>query len=158
MCIAPGSTPSTNHVVGAEPEGFIFCMPTAILIDGGFFLRRFRLCYPQKDQRDPQAVAKTAFELALSHLEEKSGIRHDLYRIFFYDCPPLQKRAHFPVTRFSIDFSKTPQSVFGLALHDELRKLRKVALRLGHLMDYGEWKLKEGKLKQLLGQIGRAHV
>jgi uncharacterized LabA/DUF88 family protein len=126
-------------------------MPTAILIDGGFFLRRFRICYPLRDSTDPQVVAKTTFELALSHLEERNGIRHDLYRIFFYDCPPLQKRAHFPVTRKSVDFSKTTQSAFRLALHDELRKLRKVALRLGHLMDYGEWKLKEGKLKQLLG-------
>jgi uncharacterized LabA/DUF88 family protein len=126
-------------------------MPTAILIDGGFFLRRFRTCYPQKSPDEPQIVAKTAFELALSHLEEKGGIRHDLYRVFFYDCPPLLKRAHTPVTRKAIDFSKTPQSIFRHALHDELRKLRKVALRLGHLMDHGEWRLKEGRLKQLLG-------
>jgi hypothetical protein len=55
-------------------------MPTAILIDGGFFLRRFRICYPHKDHNDPQVVAKTPFELALSHLEEKGGFRHDLYQ------------------------------------------------------------------------------
>jgi hypothetical protein len=105
-------------------------MPTAILIDCGFFLRRFRICYPLRDSKDPQVVAKTAFELALSHFEEKSGTRHDLYRIFFYDCPPLQKRAHFPVTRKSVDFSKTTQSAFRQTLHDELRELRKVAHRL----------------------------
>ncbi len=125
-------------------------MPTAILIDGGFLLRRFRACYPGKDSTSPQVVAKTVFELALGHLEEKSH-RHDLYRIFFYDCPPLQKLAHFPITRKSVNFAKTPQAIFRLALHDELRKLRKVALRLGHLMDNSEWKLKEGRLKQLLG-------
>ena len=125
-------------------------MPTAILIDGGFFLRRFRTCYPSKDAADPQTVAKTAFELALSHLEEKRSARHDLYRIFFYDCPPLQKKAHLPRSRKAIDFSRTPQSVFRLALHDELRKLRKVALRLGHLMEQTEWRLKEGRLKKLL--------
>jgi uncharacterized LabA/DUF88 family protein len=125
-------------------------MPTAILIDGGFFLRRFRTCYPSRDSADPQVVAKVAFELALSHLEEKHGTRHDLYRIFFYDCPPLQKKAHLPISRKAFDFSKTPQSVFRLALHDELRKLRKVALRLGHLMNHTEWRLKEGRLKQLL--------
>lgn len=126
-------------------------MPTAILIDGGFFLRRFRACYPLKDPSDPQIVAKTAFELALSHLEERGGMRHDLYRIFFYDCSPLAKRAHAPISRRSIDFSKTSQSIFRLALHNELRKLRKVALRLGHLMDHSEWRLKDGKLKGLLG-------
>ena len=126
-------------------------MPTAILIDGGFLLRRFRTCYPGKDPANPQVVAKTAFELALAHLEEKNQ-RHDLYRIFFYDCPPLQKIAHLPVTRKAVNFAKTPQAAFRLALHDELRKLRKVALRLGHLMDSSEWKLKDGRLKQLLGK------
>jgi len=128
-------------------------MPTAILIDGGFFLRRFPSCYPNKDKTDAKAVAKTAFEMALSHLEEKSlhrTVSHELYRIFFYDCPPLSKKAHYPKTRRAIDFSKTPQSIFRLALHDELRKQRKVALRLGHLLDQTEWKLRTGRLKQLL--------
>jgi uncharacterized LabA/DUF88 family protein len=116
-------------------------MPTAILIDGGFFLRRFPACYPNKDRSDARIVAKTAFELTLSHLEEKSlhrVVRHQLYRIFFYDCPPLSKKAHFPRTRKAIDFSKTTQSAFRLALHDELRKQRKVALRLGHLLENTE--------------------
>lgn len=125
-------------------------MPTAILIDGGFFLRRFRTCYPHKSFKDPSAVAKTAFELALSHLEERQGVKHSLYRIFFYDCPPLTKKAHWPKTRRSIDFSKTDQANFRMALHNELRKLRKVALRLGHLADDAEWQLKEGLLKELL--------
>ncbi len=147
---APAVRQPQNMKWGAEPEGFLFCMPTAILIDGGFYLRRFRACYPLKDCKEPQIVAKTAFELALSHLEEKNGIRHDLYRIFFYDCPPLQKKVHYPRTQKSLDFSKTSQSRFRLALHDELRKLRKVALRLGHLMDHTEWRLKDGKLRKLL--------
>jgi uncharacterized LabA/DUF88 family protein len=128
-------------------------MPTAILIDGGFFLRRFPACYPSREKTDAKVVARTAFELALSHLEEKSAhrsVRHELYRIFFYDCPPLAKKAQLPKTRRAIDFSKTPQAVFRLALHDELRKQRKVALRLGHLLERAEWQLKEGRLKTLL--------
>jgi uncharacterized LabA/DUF88 family protein len=128
-------------------------MPTAILIDGGFFLRRFPSCYSNRDKTDAKAVAKTAFEIALSHLEEKSlhrSVRHELYRIFFYDCAPLLKKAHYPKTRLAIDFSKTAQSVFRLSLHDELRKQRKVALRLGHLLDRTEWRLRDGRLKQLL--------
>ena len=91
--------------------------------------------------------------MALSHLEEKTihrTVRHELYRIFFYDCPPLMKKAHYPKTRTAIDFSKTAQSAFRLALHDELRKQRKVALRLGHLLEHTEWRLRDGRLKQLL--------
>lgn len=133
-------------------------MPTAVLIDGGFSLRRFPSCFPNKDKTDARVVAKTAFETALTHLEEKSqhrAVRHELYRIFFYDCPPLLKKAHYPKTRLAIDFSKTAQSVFRLALHDELRKQRKVALRLGHLLEHTEWRLRDGRLKQLLdGSLG----
>ena len=63
------------------------------------------------------------------------------------------KLAHKPISRHAINFSKTPQALFCLALHDDLRKLRKVALRLGHLMDHAEWGLRGGKLKQLLGKV-----
>ena len=135
-------------------------MRTAILIDGGYFLKRFPACYPGRDRHDAQAVARTAFELALSHLKEVFGrrdlgtettIHRDLYRIFFYDCPPLQKRAHRPVTRKSVDFSKSDEAIFRLKLHSELRKTRKVALRLGHLSEQSEWNLKPGILKDLLG-------
>jgi uncharacterized LabA/DUF88 family protein len=132
-------------------------MKTAILIDGGYFLRRFRSCYPTKDATNAKEVAKTAFELALSHLSEVRGkgtyertISYDLHRIFFYDCPPLTKRAHLPISRRAIDFAKTPQAIFRNELHDEIRCLRKMALRLGHLSDHAEWNLKEGRLKAIL--------
>lgn len=132
-------------------------MTTAILIDGGYFLRRFPSCYPAKRKDDPKEVARTAFELALAHLVERRGrapnevvIRTELYRIFFYDCPPLLKRAHFPVSRRPVDFSKTPVAAFHLQLHEELRCMRKTALRLGHLSDQGEWTLNDGRLKELL--------
>ncbi|MHB8389443.1 MAG: NYN domain-containing protein [Acidobacteriaceae bacterium] len=127
-------------------------MPTAVLIDGGFFLKRFPRCYPGKDKNDPKIVAKTAFELALSHLEDKDDPegRRRLYRIFFYDCPPVQKKAHRPMTRTSVDFGRTEVAQFRLMLHDELRRLRKVALRLGQLAGQGEWELKTESLKRLL--------
>jgi uncharacterized LabA/DUF88 family protein len=127
-------------------------MPTAILIDGGFFLKRFPFCYPSKDKSDPKVVARAAFELALSHLDDKdiNQGKRQLYRIFFYDCPPILKKAQYPISRRPVDFSKTSEARFRLALHDELRCLRKVALRLGHLADGGEWRLKAGMLKVLL--------
>jgi uncharacterized LabA/DUF88 family protein len=130
-------------------------MPTAILIDGVFFLKRFSRCYPSKDPRDPVVVAKTAFELALSHLEDKEGKRQ-LYRIFFYDCPPLQKKVHKPISRKSFDFGLSDAAIFRLKLHDELRCKRKVALRLGHVSTLGEWELKPDKLKALLA--GKSQV
>jgi uncharacterized LabA/DUF88 family protein len=90
--------------------------------------------------------------MSLDHLKDEHvpGGRRELYRIFFYDCPPLMKKAHQPISKSAIDFSKTPVAIFRLGLHDELRKLRKCALRLGHLGGDAQWAMKEGVLEQLL--------
>ena len=75
---------------------------------------------------------------------------YDLYRVFFYDCPPIEKKMHWPVSKMAIDFGRTDQAKFRRALHKELLKKRKVALRLGHLIDTTEWKLKPLVLQSLL--------
>lgn len=138
-------------------------MRTAILVDGGFFVRRFSSVYPDIDRQDPVIVAKTMFSMCLKHLEppKKRDAKGDripsrvetgsLYRIFFYDCPPLTKKLHSPILKKSVDMKKSDQAIFRLALHDELRRQRKTALRLGHLDERNaEWRLKNGRLKELL--------
>ena len=87
--------------------------------------------------------------MALDHLASKSEDRRDLHRIFFYDCPPLLKKAHRPVSQKPIDWSKTDTARFRLALHDELRRQRKTALRLGHLSEDSNWVLRPDRLKAL---------
>ena len=126
-------------------------MPTAILVDGGFFVRRFRHVYRDVDANDSRAVAETLFAMCTSHLNSRRAtVRRELYRIFFYDCPPLTKKAHLPISRRAIDFSRTPTAVFRLALHDEIRRLRKTALRLGYLSDDSGWALRPSRLKEFL--------
>jgi uncharacterized LabA/DUF88 family protein len=125
-------------------------MPTAILVDGGFFLRRFPKVYKDVDSRDCKAVTATLLRMALAHLYSKNGPRRDLYRIFFYDCPPIVKKAHFPLSNRAINFSKTPVARFRLSLHDLLRRQRKLALRLGHLSDVTTWTLRPDRLKALM--------
>ena len=130
-------------------------MPTAILVDGDFFLRCYRVIFGHPDE--PAAVAKKLHGLCLQHLKGKNNQqKHELYRIFFYDCPPLTKKAHHPLTGKPVDFSKTPLAQFRHQLHMELRKLRKVALRLGYLDEYNaKWTIKPDKTKALLAkQIG----
>lgn len=128
-------------------------MPTAIMVDGGFFLKRFPHVYPRLNANDPQTVAKTLHGMALDHLSQKEGKRkidHGLYRIFFYDCAPLLKRVHLPVSNVSIVFKSSDTAIFRLALHEELKKMRKVALRLGHLKDGKSWVLNPRRVKELL--------
>lgn len=73
----------------------------------------------------------------------------ELYRIFYYDCPPISKKAHHPLNGRAIDFAKTPQFWWQLEFLEELKKLRKVALRLGYIGD-GTWVLRDEPLKWLL--------
>lgn len=68
----------------------------------------------------------------------------------FYDCPPLDKRLHNPVTGKSINLGNSDEARFRLALHEELKRMRKVALRLGRITDYGHWTLRPTKTKALL--------
>ena len=107
----------------------------AILIDGGFFLKRYPRCYGKKET--PEKVAKDMHAMALNHIDKKHG--ETLYRILFYDCPPLNKKAHLPVSKTSIDFSQTPEAQFRNEFHECLRNQRKVALRMGYLSDGNSW-------------------
>jgi uncharacterized LabA/DUF88 family protein len=142
-------------------------MPTAILVDGSFFLKRYKHVYGF--EHTPEQVAKNLFTMCIGHLHEKrknnsfehselnynhsKKHRRSLYRIFFYDCPPLSKKAHNPISKKAIDFAKSPIYQFRTALHRELIKLRKVALRLGRLGEnQAVWQIKSDTLKALLAK------
>lgn len=107
-------------------------MKTAILMDGSFFIKRYRLIYRDWRDRKPSQVAKDLYAGVLKDLKlvNRNGNK-ELYRIFFYDCPPLAKRLQNPVSKKAVDFSKSPEAIFRTDLHNELRRKRKVALRLG---------------------------
>lgn len=131
-------------------------MATAILIDGGFFLIRYRVL---RGNATPRQVAKDLHGMCIQHLLRKNkhnknvGTRQPLYRIFFYDCPPLLKKVHNPISGKPIDFAASATAEWRLAFHDELRKLRKTALRLGYLNERsGHWIPRKQKLKDLLAK------
>lgn len=120
-------------------------VPTAVLVDGAYFLKRYPFTFGRK--HSPEKIAKNLFTMCIEHLEDK----HDLYRILFYDCPPISKKAHNPVTGAAIDFSKTEDFGFRNRLHLELVRLRKVALRMGRIGEAGGgWRIKSRPTKELL--------
>ena len=134
----------------AEPGGLSFRSDrTAVLIDGGFFVRRLRTLL--KVESTPGEAADAVERLASAHLaEEGRPFPAGLYRIFFYDCPALTKSGvHRPVSQLAIDFSRTPEAMFTTELHEELRRRRKVALRLGELDDRNApWVLREDRVRR----------
>lgn len=125
-------------------------MRTAFFVDGGFYLKRLRhLC----GEQTPREAARSIYRICVLHLKVLKRDPQQLYRTFVYDCPPLTKKAHNPISGRSIDFSRTPIAEWRFQFHDELRKMRKVALRLGHLNERGaEWVLRPDLLKQLLSR------
>lgn len=134
-------------------------MPTAILIDGAYFIKRFRAIEPH-NAYNAERAADCIHRWAVAHLSVAPGNgggravrqqnRRELYRIFFYDCPPLEKKMHNPVSKRAVDFSKSDEAVFRLALHQRLLSKRKLALRLGHLSSDAPWTIKPRVIVDLL--------
>ena len=60
----------------------------AILIDGGFFLKRYHSLYKGAETHSPELIGKNIFKAAVKHIPEG----YELYRIFYYDCLPIGKR------------------------------------------------------------------
>ncbi len=116
---------------------------TAILVDGAYFLARYRKVYADRDPNDARTVARTVFGMSLEHIKALERPRESLYRIFFYDCAPLNRVLERPVSGDDVDFGASSMAHFRRDLHDNLRRQRKIALRLGRLTDRGgHWKLK----------------
>jgi uncharacterized LabA/DUF88 family protein len=145
-------------------------MPTAVVIDGAYFLRRFKHSFAKLDSNDAQQVASGLLRLVVFHLmkrvdtspvwanSNRAETKHfrphetsELYRIFFYDCAPLSKKMHLPVSKRAIDLSKSKEAILRNEIHRRLRKVRKVALRLGSLnQGLSTWKPRPEATKRWL--------
>lgn len=128
----------------------------AILIDGGFFLKRLPTVRPDVNARDADAVVRAVWQLVDSHLKQLNRLAqyqepHNLlYRCFFYDGRPYQKKEHLPVSGRAIDYAKTPDARFREALFDGLRRRRNFAVRLGETIRERGWVMNEDAQKALL--------
>lgn len=137
-------------------------MPTAVVVDGAYFLRRFSnvfdglsdsnphhivtglmwLVANQIAFRDKSIVMDSIYDKELNRLDLSWADSPSLYRIFFYDCPPLMKKTQRPISKKAYDLSKSDTAIARLALHSEIQKIRKIALRLGRLNEGFDWRPK----------------
>ena len=78
-------------------------MKTAILVDGGFYRRRAQIV---KGTVTPEQRAQELIEYCKRHLNTH-GEKNDLYRIFYYDCPPSTKKVFHPFLSKQIDLEKS---------------------------------------------------
>lgn len=110
----------------------------AIFVDAGFFTRIFTQSADPNMTAEPEKLAKAMWHYWIKHVDRRNG--EALYRIFFYDCPPLSHKVHHPITNKLIDFSKSNITIYKNKLHEALLRQPFVACRMGHLNSSGnEW-------------------
>ncbi|TXJ54620.1 NYN domain-containing protein [Brachyspira aalborgi] len=135
----------------------------AVLVDGSFFLKRYKY-YRKKinysfsfSKDNAKEVVKDLYSIVLASKNEKGKkAKHYncyLYRLFFYDCFPYSKGEHNPKTGKFVDFSNTEEYNFKIELFNELRRNRKVALRLGELKKQYSWTIKPSKIENIIKRI-----
>lgn len=108
-----------------------FEVKTAILIDGGFYRKR---AYHYWGDKSPKERADELNAYCMRLLRNRSEHRQ-LYRIFYYDCPPINKKVYHPYLHKTIDLGKSDEYNWTNNFFNELRCRRKFALRLGTLSE-----------------------
>lgn len=120
----------------------------AILVDGGFYQRKAQALWGSKtaEERLDEMI-----EYCYRHLTDyKARKQFELYRIFYYDCPPMDRTVYHPWLKKNIDFRQSDLYKWMNQFLNSLTYKRKVALRLGKLSDtQAKYVIKDKALKDL---------
>jgi len=120
---------------------------TAIMVDGAFYRKR---AYHFWGEKTPSERAKELNNYCQRHIKDER-LKAELYRVFYYDCPPSQKKIFNPLTGNTVDLAKSPLYQWSIDFFNELKHQRKFALRLGRLADeQAVYNLKPETFRKLL--------
>ena len=120
---------------------------TAILVDGGYYRVRSRNLWGDKP---PSERADELYRYCMLHITEPDEPR-DLYRIFYYDCPPMTRTITHPLTKNPVDYSTMSGTKWSNDFFRKLTEKRKLALRMGELAEStASYVLKDTVLNDLL--------
>lgn len=119
----------------------------AILVDGGFYKKVALSLWGKKTGEER---AHELLRYCIEHYKNKN-----LYRVFYYDCPPSDKRAYHPFLDKTVDLKKSETYEWAQTFLNKLKEFRKFALRLGYIAEASiVYSLSEKKQKELMrGQI-----
>lgn len=120
------------------------------MIDGGFYRYRAQQLLGVKTAEE---LADELFAYCLSHLQGRKKLPpDDLYKIFYYDCLPTDKKLYHPFLKKQIDYSKTELYRWMQIFISCLKQKRKFVIRLGRLAQKHDkicFTLKPNSLKDL---------
>lgn len=118
---------------------------TAILIDLSFFIKVYG--ESQGKHFTPNELAKRIRDYSYKTLHVYED---HLFRVLVYDCPPLEGRVKYPISKQDLLFQNTETYKFRQELLTELKKQPYFAVRLGKVSKSANWNLKPEILKQIL--------
>ena len=114
------------------------------------FIENVLHIYGAKKEPEKRAAELYAYCSAHSKHEQCYNDDRGLYRIFYYDCPPLAKTVYHPLLKRGIDFRHSETYAWTNSFFEELKKQRKFALRLGELSDaYASYGISASALKDI---------
>ena len=122
---------------------------TAILVDGGFYRKRAAYLWGRKSPEDRANELNT---YCIAHIKDTYDLKDEryLYRIFYYDCPPLESTVFHPLLKKNIYFAKSITYSWTYEFFTKLKEKRKFALRLGTLSDdHAGFSFKQEQLKKI---------
>lgn len=112
----------------------------AVLLDGGFVTKRIQ--YLTK-KTSPTAADVLKFARKCVHDGE------ELFRVYYYDCPPWGGTLTNPIDGTVTDFSATPQFKARTQFLNDLAVANHMAVRRGELK-CGGWKIKQFAAKKMM--------
>jgi uncharacterized LabA/DUF88 family protein len=121
-------------------------MKVAIMVDGGFFHKRANTLWGM--EATPKQRADELIEHCFRHVNYTNS-HNELYRIYYYDSPPLEGVIYHPYLKQAINLSITRPYRWMTEFHNELRTRRKVALRFGRLAAKSAYTLPTDIIKKL---------
>ena len=113
----------------------------AVLLDGGFVLSNL---YRLLDKRLPNALEVWEYAQACVRRADE-----ELFRIYYYDCPPYEGSEMNPLSGEVIDFSRTRTSHQRSQLHEELSLMDWVAFRRG-VLAFNGWRLNRKSMESIM--------
>lgn len=122
----------------------------AIFLDGGFVKKKLET----KLRHFPAVGDVTGLCTEIGRRDRLQKL--DLFRIYYYDCPPYEGRATHPLSRKTVDYSLTAQARQNKALIDSLEMEPDFAVRRGELVFSG-WKLGKKALQNVSKKQKIAH-
>ena len=122
---------------------------TAILVDGGYYRVRSADLWGKKSANDR---ANELYKYCMLHITEPEEPR-ELYRIFYYDCPPMTRTLRHPLTGAEVDYATMPGTRWSNNFYKFLSEKHRMALRMGELAEStASYILKDSVLADLLSR------